>query len=786
MRRIYQSDDNYIIPENAQRRLWAAQKENRPVYLYGAAGSGKTSLIRQFFRNRKYEYYNAAELAGNELAVPVEVPEKNRRVVLDGLHEVWETDDRNGLEALCRRLLEDGKTWLLLISRAPLPGWLLDLHIRYDFQVIREQDLYLTREEQDAYLEQAGIRASGRELEEMWACTGGAPVAVRLLTIHGGDVELTRKDLFRYLDGHVYDQWDLELEQFIIATSIVDSFTKELAEMITGSSRVDRLLSRAMELGNFFELDGSDGVWKYRWQLLISMRQRLKRKFCQEKIRQFYHHAGLYYELHEQIPEALAMYETIGDLESVSRVLVENMRKNPASGYYYELKDHYLNLPEEMIRENPLLIAGMSMLQSMLMNEEESERWYGELEDYAAAHTGSERREAKLRLLYLDIGLPHRGSVRLAELLQHAGTLLREKRASLPELSVTSNLPSLMNGGKDFCEWSRHDRELAASIGKAVSFVLGKYGKGLVPLALAESFLEKGADGYEVMRLSQKGRMEAESGGKTEQSFVAVGILVWLAILDGNAAYAMEQLETFRKQAEKDAPNVRKNLDAFCCRIRLYQNDYEGISGWMEEAPDELKEFFVMERFRYLTKLRVYLAWGQYERACVLGEKLLYYAEKMKRKYIRMETRLLLAIAQHELSREAWKETLQACIAEAESYHFVRLLSREGPVLDDLLKKGRIAFQDKEFEKQVKAECRKMSAAYPYYLKYRAPGEIFLSDNARNILKLQADGLSTSQIAEKLGLTIANVKYHSGETYKKLGVRSRTAAVREAQKRNMI
>ena len=49
----------------------------------------------------------------------------------------------------------------------------------------------------------------------------------------------------------------------------------------------------------------------------------------------------------------------------------------------------------------------------------------------------------------------------------------------------------MMNGGKDFCEWSRKDRELAVSLGKIIEFVLGKYGKGLVPLALAESYLEK-------------------------------------------------------------------------------------------------------------------------------------------------------------------------------------------------------------------------------------------------------------------------------------------------------
>ena len=75
-------------------------------------------------------------------------------------------------------------------------------------------------------------------------------------------------------------------------------------------------------------------------------------------------------------------------------------------------------------------------------------------------------------------------------ILKNAYLLLLDKEVKMQEFSVTSNQASQMNGGKDFCEWSKRDRELAGSIGKIVEFVLGKYGKGLVNLALAESFFE--------------------------------------------------------------------------------------------------------------------------------------------------------------------------------------------------------------------------------------------------------------------------------------------------------
>ena len=59
-------------------------------------------------------------------------------------------------------------------------------------------------------------------------------------------------------------------------------------------------------------------------------------------------------------------------------------------------------------------------------------------------------------------------------------------------------------------------------------------------LALAESSFEKGADDYEVASLASSGRMQAESGGKSEQVFVAVGILAQLSVLNNRMDDAVE------------------------------------------------------------------------------------------------------------------------------------------------------------------------------------------------------------------------------------------------------
>ena len=114
-----------------------------------------------------------------------------------------------------------------------------------------------------------------------------------------------------------------------------------------------------------------------------------------------------------------------------------------------------------------------------------------------------------------------------------------------------------------------------------------------------------------------------------EQVFVGTGILAWLSVLKNDADGALVSLDAFRDRAEEEAPNLISNIDAFICRIKLYQG--EDVSDWMKQAPDENAEFCTMERFRYLTKVRVYISLGKLEAAYCLLQQLLHYAEIMKR-----------------------------------------------------------------------------------------------------------------------------------------------------------
>lgn len=570
--------------------------------------------------------------------------------------------------------------------------------------------------------------------------------------------------------------------------SVVDSFDLRMAQLVTRKSDAGRLIQFSKEIGNFLieDTNGGQSAFEMRLPMKISMRRRLAKRCKQAHIDELYYNAGSCYELRGDLPEALFMYENCRNKEAVSRLLIENTRKHAGSGYYWEFRRYYLALSDETVKQSPELMAGVSLLHSIMLNDGESERWYAELESYTKEQTGSAKRAAQARLLYLDIVLPQRGTGQMTEILKHAGAFVTERKTILPELSLTNNQPTMMHGGKDFCEWSRRDCELARTIGKPVELLLGRFGKGLVNIALAESFFEKDGDSYEISTLAQKGRLQALGGGKPEQVFVAVGILAWLSVFNNHIDDATESLESFRKSVITDAPQLLNGIDTLKTRFFLYVGRSGEVADWMEKAPDECADFCTLERYRYITKARAYLSSGKREKALNLLMQLQIYAVQRQRTYLLIETNILLALTQFRLGEKNWRETLQYAISQAEDYHFVRILSREGAALWELLKAGNFEWQDVDFKKQVMTECEQMARLYPAYLNEKQDGNVLLSDKALMVLRLQAEGLSVEQIAKQLNLSKAGVKYYNQETYKKLGVNSKAAAITEARNRKMI
>ena len=778
--------------KEAVRKLRDAAVRNNSIYLYGATGYGKTSIAASVFDPACALWIDCDDAADNILR-QLTACSPSRYTVLDDLHCVEDT----ALQRKIVQLIGRGGCPMVLIGRAPLPAWLSGLELQSGLTVIPEDDLWVTDGELTELCASLGLRLPPQRIRELLDINEGNIMALGLFlrriqqgTADGKPLEADmRKDFKAYLDEEVVSHWSRDIQDFLTQVCVVDSFTLPMAEYVTGNDGCALLLSRAEKVGNI--LSCTNGVWRMRQVLLETMRERALRTLGRKGYNRLLSRAGEFLEQDGHTVRALAIYRQCSQEDRIHNILVQEARKHPGVGNYWALRQYYQALPPAEIEKEPTLMAAESVLYSVLMNTEKSEYWYSRLKQYAGSAKGTARNEAVGEIAYLDVVLPHRGSGNMVSILKSIPGLMRSSGDVLRPVSLTNNQPSLMNGGKDFCEWSKTDIFLANTLGPIVEKILGKTGVGLVQTALGESAYEKGEDRFRVLAYLTQGQNQSENNGIAEMTWVAIALQAKLALCAGDMEYAQKLAEGMLQGLDPEhQPQLYEAVTAFSCWLRLYRNETGTIRRWLETAPDETVEFCTLNRYFYMVKIYCYAALGKHTEALGLVSRMMAYAAYAQRTYIRLECGLLQAIVLRRMG-DTWKEGFLQTLSAISQYHFVPIVSEKGAAILPLLTEAKTAFCQRcpgaaGWFSQVLDKTTHMARLYPNYLKGTGIDISAFSDTALEVLRLQAAGYTTKEIAQQLHITQRTVKYHAGENYRKLDARNLVDAVQIAQSLHIL
>lgn len=383
--------DNYIHPKAAWDKLRMAGARRQNVYLYAATGYGKTELLHRYLRRRRHIWLSGEGLTVEtlqEIALPAEAT-----MVIDDLARVLDPAVRREIVSM----LDQPGLWLVLAGRCPLPGWLTRPYVNGRLSVIPEEDLRLSEKEIAQLYLSWGVQLPRNLLEKrIIPLVEGNPLGARLLAVEmsqGSSYteelvnDLTRK-FYEYLNQAIYSEWPKEILEMMMQLSLLEHFTIQQAEEMTGRSDVNRLLAQAAETGNLFSI--KDGGYTLRPAVINSMKLRMETVCDRVRKNELLRRAGTICEKEGNIPRALKLYQDGQCEKEIHALLIDNARRYPGGGYYYELTPAYLALPEEEVRSSPDLIAARSMLYSLALNATESERWYAVLQEYAAGHPDPE------------------------------------------------------------------------------------------------------------------------------------------------------------------------------------------------------------------------------------------------------------------------------------------------------------------------------------------------------------------------------------------------------------
>lgn len=779
-----------IVPWALSAALEQAMAERKLIYITAPTGWGKTTAVCRYFRNRPCTYVSlwddgALEKAGKDTT---------GLLILDDCHALTDRPRlREKTGALLRAVPAGGH--VLLLSRAPLPDWLSPFLLTGLLTTVGDSVFAFGTEDVAALAGAMGLDLSPEDVLRLYRESHGFPVAVKLICLRLAEgkplttetVQSGYGRLFAYFDERLFKGWSGKLRRLLLSVSFFDSFTADLARAVTGDNQTEQTLEHLLQVSSF--LNVSDGVYTIRYPVFRAyLRHKAETLWSRQEADGLYSNAGMYFQLKGDLPAALDCYAKNGNYAKVSELLAEHSKLHPGHGAYYQLRQYYRDLPEKEILASPELMSGMSILCSLTFDVDGSEKWYEALKAYADSldRRAPDYRTARGLVHYLNIALPHRGSIRIKDILLTAFDQLQAGEISLPEFSVTSNLPSLLRGGKDFSGWVPMDRLLYNTIRKPVEILLDRPGVGLPEVALAESRYEKGENISDAYLTLASRQADIRQRGTPELEFVLTALLARCQCDSGDLEQAVRDVTAFRGRMEAEGQRqLLPNLDGLLCRFALLVGGEYAHKWFVEEAPDE-NDFFGMERYRYLTKARCYLRREEYLSALTLLGRLLDYFARYDRTLDRIEALILLALCRYRMGEDDWREHLTAALELAVQYGYVTVFAHEGAALLPLLKDWEWPGREKYLARVQKA-VQAFAAWYPNYLAPAGPASVrSLTKKELEVLRLIRRNKTNEEIREILGVSENTLKTHIRRLFKKLNVTNRTEAKAAAERLHLV
>jgi LuxR family maltose regulon positive regulatory protein len=620
--------------------------------------------------------------------------------------------------------------------------------------------------------------------------------------------------------------------------SLCDAVCFENPETTTGQENSQATLE-LLERANLFIVPLDDELRWFRYHHLFAdlLRQRL-RQTQPEKIPTLHSRASKWYEQNELIDEAIDHALSAEDIERGVTLIEQHVDTVWTYGEYAKLQRWLEGLPDELVLSRPQLSifrawelfaggrpdAGERFLQAAELaydlDTEQVPETESQNQDRISKSSGLrvQGRAAAIQawiaayrrqnisgliqhllqaLEYLpDQDLHWRSAVAitLADTYAFNGDLQAAYQARLEALKMCeaagNNYLYIYNSAKMAINLKFQGRLLqaqelckqrvrfASESGMSQTAVVGWL------LAIMGDVLAETNDLDGAFDLAEKSMSLTEHGGDVNMLGWSYLFLTRILFSKGNMTGAEETVLKLEKVAhETIVPAWIVDMNAaWHSRIWIAQDKLEAASQWAEERGlDPDKEPTHMSGFEYVALARILIAQGRMDETTNLLRYMLELAESGGDIMRVIEILILQTLAlQAEGDTACAVTTLERALTIAEPRGFYRIFADEGPSMAPLLyealdrdiatgyvKRLLQAFPIDEPEQLVPLETQSARSGYIEPI----------SDREIEVLQLIAEGMTNSEIASRLVLSLGTVKTHARNIYGKLGVHNRTEAV---------
>ena len=777
-------NDQIIIPQAFVQKLQKALESCTYVFISAHTGWGKTSVVETLLENQPHTYVSLwdrdALKQASEDATGV--------IVLDDFHGIYDYKDGAAAAlALLRTLPPD--TRCILLSRADPPEWLLPFMETGQMEHMPHSDLALDLGELRELLECMEFFVPAPDvLENVWELTQGNPSLVLAMGMYLSEenplspevISKAREMFFPFLDRQLFRYWDPMEKRLLLLTSFFDSFTVDMARVLTGNPDVEQVIERLRQTGSFLAWDGT--VYRCCFPL---MRRYLQARVShvyrtQEDLRGIYDTLSLCCQLRGDYDGAVSYSIQAKNRTRTTELLTAYIRNHPREGIR-ALRTAFREIEENDRETIPELLCGMSIINSQDGLTEESERCLVKLEQYGDRVYGGGKtsRTARCFTAYALLHLPHRTNAQRAQALDWIVDGQKHGELCLPELSITDGQPSVFRGLWDLSDWPVEEHPQFESL------MVQQYGTAaadILRLVGAERSYERGEYRWEQVAELVSIQMNMQNMDQLGLTFATSALAIRVVCTQAEFPLAVNISSMIQDRIREDGPTaLLPSADAMMCRVSLLE-DGVYANAWYEERKEERLPVTVENRYLCLTMARCCIQHQEYQKAYDLMGRLLGPLRAQGRVLDVIEALLLSAICRRRMGiwEDTWRPLLIKAMEIAQPYGYTALFAELGVALFPLLRE--ISWPEhQEFLAQLRQAVWQQVQRYPGYLTPFNGGTAYHPSLPADLLDEQETMLFCSicmrqtneQIRESLGISGRQLTRLTSSLYAKLGTKSR-------------
>lgn len=747
---------------------------------------------------------------------------------------------------------------LVLLTRGDPPLPLARLRARNEISELRAQDLRFSEAETIDFLQHAVKSSFPPDTATLLVeRTEGWPAGLRVAALalnsrqSPGEQEKfletftgSHRPILEFLVDDVLASQPEDVQEFLLATSILKCFNSSLCDAVTGREDSTRILEQLESTDLFVEpLDG-EGEW-YRFHGLFAdaMRHAARYRFGEPYIRKLALRAKGWYVEHSMLSDAVESALYANEPREAARLIEQVASPRLAGNEYHTIVRWMRELPDEVLRLHPRLcqtyaqallftsklndVVPVDRIQVLLemaeqaWSSENNRLRLAELQAFRALlawwqgdfiRSFSHAREAHRRILEIEdssedvigeteaewravtlifVGWDEYFAGRLNEalpLLTQARSLYQASGNAYGMLDSTHGLAEIhfyrAEPDQAVELYQQADAEIERSPMDRFD-KLQRQGRGLVGLAVLA--YDRNELNFAWEYASQALKIGLEQNVE-EVNAKASWVLAQVERARGDLDSARLRLSNLAAQVKQ--PMLIRQVRSWQTRLAVSDDDRAFIQRWTaaSEQPDgQLPRIHLEQEALILARAKISL--GQAGAALPSLEYWLKDARTHGRTRRELEILLLIGLAQDALDQPAMaKHSLIEALRLGEPAKLLRLYLDEGKPLLDILQKAASVSKDNQIISRAReiilAIRRDLTLPKTATQDTTMIGEP-LSDQEKRVLSLLAVGYTNPEIAQELILSVNTVKTHVKSIYRKLNVNSRSAA-REAARQTKL